>query len=567
MRADKLRVSGSSRSGAVRERYGTGRRARILLAWLLPWASLPAAGTASAQGTAEPQTPGESTVVESVAQTLPRAPVVLAGDTLFYVVGHLGPFTAEQRAASTRARLYEATRDGTLRVTPLTVEVVDGRADVRLGETVLTTVTAVEAAVLGLEPVEVARGRAEVMRGALDRRALTTNVRAVLLGLLYTALATAALVLALRVMNHVFPRAQRLVRVWQRTRIRSLRVQNLEVISAERITRLLGGVVSLVRLVLTLLATYVYLLLVFSFFPWTRGVASRLTEYAVDPVVAGVYAFVAYVPHLFYIVVIVVATKYLLKVIHLVFDGIGSGAITLSGFYSDWAETTYKIVRVVVIVMAVILIWPHLPASDRPEFRGVAAFLGLLLSLGSASAVANVIGGVVMVYMRPFQIGDRVKIADTVGDIVEKTLLVTRIRTAKNVDVTVPNSMVLGSHIVNYSSTAREGGLVLHTTVTLGYDVPWRRVHETLITAALATPRIMPRPRPFVLQTALNDYNVSYELNAYTDAPNSMARTYSDLHQNIQDECAAAAIEILSPLYAATRDGSASTIPHDSPSA
>jgi small-conductance mechanosensitive channel len=175
--------------------------------------------------------------------------------------------------------------------------------------------------------------------------------------------------------------------------------------------------------------------------------------------------------------------------------------------------------------------------------------------------VANVVGGVVMVYMRPFQIGDRVKIADTVGDVVEKTLLVTRIRTPKNVEVTIPNSMVLGSHLVNYSTTARTGGLILHTTITLGYDLPWRRVHDVLIEAALATDGILPEPRPFVLQTALNDFHVSYELNAYTDRPGGMARTYSELHQNVQDACAAAGIEILSPLYAATRDGSASTIP------
>ena len=214
-----------------------------------------------------------------------------------------------------------------------------------------------------------------------------------------------------------------------------------------------------------------------------------------------------------------------------------------------------------VIALALILVWPHLPSSDRPEFRGVAAFLGLLLSLGAASAVSNVIGGVVMTYMRPFQIGDRVKIADTMGDIVGKTLLVTRVRTTKNVEITIPNSMVLGSHIINYSTTAQEGGLILHTTVTIGYDVPWRQVHELLIGSALKCERILPEPRPFVLQTALNDFSVAYELNAYTNEPNSMARIYSELHENIQDEFAAAGVEIMSPVYEAHRDGNAAAIP------
>jgi small-conductance mechanosensitive channel len=505
--------------------------------------------------------PGSTVVAQPAAQPASGAPVVLNGDTLFFIHSPLGPFTAAQRAQSTRERLLELARNPFSRLEPLTVVEAEGRSDVMMGDAILTSVTALDASIVGLSRQEVAQARAEAIGRALERTAFTTNIRAVLLGLLYTGLATAALLIVLRLLNHVFPRLQRLVHVWRRRRVRSLRVQNLEVISAARIQRVLGGLVSLARLVLTLLVAYLYLLLVFSFFPWTQGVASRLVQYALDPVVAVVQAFIGYVPSLFSIVVIVITTHYVLKLVRLVFEGIGSGAITFAGFYPDWAETTYKIVRLVALALALILIWPHLPASDRPEFRGVAAFLGLLLSLGSASAVANVIGGVVMVYMRPFQIGDRVKIADTVGDIAEKTLLVTRVRTAKNVEVTIPNSMVLGSHIINYSATARGGGLVLHTTITLGYELPWRKVHEVLIAAARGTPGVLQEPGPFVLQTALNDHHVSYEINAYTDQPNSMAATYSLLHERIQDECAAAGIEILSPLYAATRDGSASTIP------
>jgi small-conductance mechanosensitive channel len=522
-----------------------------------------------AQAAAQEAGPGSDTTVsadtaarQEIARAAPE-PVVLGGDTLFFIQTPLGPFTAAERAAATRERLVELARNPFARLSaPLVLE-VDGRSDVVMGDIVLTTVTDADAAATGLRREEVARARAEAIARALERTAFNTNLRALLAGTLYTVLATAALLLLLRVLNHVFPRLQRLVRVWQRRRIRSLSVQRLELISAARIARVLGGLVTLIRLILTLFVLYIYLLLVFSFFPWTRGVATRLVQYAVEPVVAVLQAFVGFIPHLFYIVVIIITTYYLLKVVRLIFDGIASGAITLSGFYADWADTTYKILRFVAIALAVILIWPHLPSSDRPEFRGVAAFVGLLLSLGSASAVANVIGGVVMVYMRPFQIGDRVKIADTTGDIVEKTLLVTRIRTPKNVDVTIPNSMVLGSHIINYSSTAREHGLVLHTTITLGYDLPWRKVHEVLIDAACATPGILAEPRPFVLQNALNDFHVAYELNAYTDRPNSMAVTYSALHASIQDHCAAADIEILSPAYAALRDGNDIAIPSE----
>jgi small-conductance mechanosensitive channel len=533
------------------------RRAAWSAVWLVAGCPLVAHAAWRAQPD-QPQQPAAGAVAQDTAPAAARvepAPVVLNRDTIFVIHVPLGPFTAAQRAEATRERLLDLARNPFARLTaPLVVE-SEGRSDVMMGEQVLTTVTDADAAVLGLTREEVAQARAEAIGRALERTAFTTNLRALFAGLLYLLVATLVLVFVLRVLNQLFPRLQRLVRVWQRSRIQALRVQRLELISAERIGRVIGGLITLVRLVATLIVLYVYLLLAFSFFPWTRGVASRLVQYAVEPVVAVLQAFVAYVPHMFYIVVILIATYYALKLIRLIFDGIAGGAITVSGFYADWAETTYKIVRVIAVALALILIWPHLPNSDSPQFRGVAAFLGLLLSLGSASAVANVIGGVVMVYMRPFQIGDRVKIADTTGDIVEKTLLVTRIRTPKNVDVTIPNSMVLSSHIINYSSTARHGGLVLHTTITLGYDVPWRKVHEVLIAAADATSGILSEPRPFVLQTALNDFHVSYELNAYTDAPNGMARTYSALHQSIQDACNAAGIEILSPAHAALRDG------------
>jgi small-conductance mechanosensitive channel len=251
------------------------------------------------------------------------------------------------------------------------------------------------------------------------------------------------------------------------------------------------------------------------------------------------------------------------RFIHFIFMGLERGAIRIEGFYREWADPTYKIVRFFVIAFGSIMIWPYLPGSGSAAFQGVSVFLGVLISFGAASAVSNVAAGVMMTYMRPFLIGDRVRIADTMGDVTKRTLLITKVRTINNVDVTIPKSMVLSSHIVNYSSSAAHHGLIIHTTVTIGYDVPWRNVHEALIAAARATEGVVAEPAPFVLQTALNDYNVAYELNAYTDRPAEMAALYSLLHQNMQDKCNEAGIEILSPLYASVRDGSHSTIPED----
>jgi small-conductance mechanosensitive channel len=306
---------------------------------------------------------------------------------------------------------------------------------------------------------------------------------------------------------------------------------------------------------------FAYGLLVFSFFPPTRVLARQILAMAWEPTRVALLAVVGYLPNLFYIAVIGLLTYYILRVVHLVFDALEGGAIRIPGFFPEWAQPTFKIIRVLALAFSVVLIFPYLPASRSGAFKGVAAFLGLLVTFGSAGAVSNVVGGVVMIYMRPFKVGDRVKISDTVGDVVERGMLITRLRTPKNVEITIPNSMVLGSHIVNYSATAAESGIILHTAVTIGYDAPWRDVHEAMKEAARRTEGVLAEPAPFVLQTALGDYAVTYELNAYTQEPAKMLALYSALHENLQDCLAEAGIEILSPHYQALRDGNASTIP------
>lgn len=210
-----------------------------------------------------------------------------------------------------------------------------------------------------------------------------------------------------------------------------------------------------------------------------------------------------------------------------------------------------------------IVIFPLLPGSDSEVFRGVSVFLGILFTFSSSGSLSNIFAGLVLTYMRAFKIGDRVKIGDSVGDIVEKTLLVTRVRTIKNEDITIPNSTVLNSHTINYSTAAGEVGLIVHTTVTIGYDVPWKHVHELLVNAASDTVYIINNPKPFVLQTSLNDFYVSYQVNAYTKEPSKQAEIYSSLHQNIQDKFNEAGVEIMSPHYKALRDGNQATIPAD----
>jgi small-conductance mechanosensitive channel len=347
------------------------------------------------------------------------------------------------------------------------------------------------------------------------------------------------------------------------SKLRGLRFQKLQILSVEQETGLLRVLTKYARYLVDLVLILVYLTGVFSVFPQTRAVVVRILQSVLQVLGAGWQNFVSYLPNLVNLAVIAAVTYYSLRVLRFMFNEVGKATISFPGFHPEWAIPTFQLVRVAAIALALVIAFPYLPGSSSPAFQGVSIFIGALLSLGSTSIVANIVSGVVLTYTRAFRVGDRVKIADTVGDVTEKALLVTRVRTIKNVEVTIPNSLVLQSHIINYSGMAEAQGLILHLTVTLGYDIPWRKVHEALIDASKRTEGILAHPPPFVFQLALDDSWVQYELNAYTDKANEMHIIYSDLHQSVQDSCHEAGIEILSPRFSALRDGNRSTVPAD----
>jgi len=317
--------------------------------------------------------------------------------------------------------------------------------------------------------------------------------------------------------------------------------------------------VSRFTVILFLLLTY--LPFMFSFFPWTEDIVTLFYGYISKPIKFVVFGFIDFLPNLIFITVIIFITRYVIRVQRDIVEDIEAERFIIQGFPKDWAATTQKIISLLIWAFALVLIYPHLPGSTSPAFRGVSIFIGALISFGSTTAVANIVAGIVITYMRPYQIGDRVKIQDTIGDVVEKTLLVTRIRTIKNEDVTIPNANIINNHLVNYSAHVKKEGLVLHTSVTIGYDVPWEKVEKLLIQAAEKSLHVEKEPAPFVLQTSLDDNYVAYELNAYSKEAKKMALIYSDMHRNIQDVFNEAGVEILSPQYMAARDGSLTTVP------
>ncbi len=379
---------------------------------------------------------------------------------------------------------------------------------------------------------------------------------------MFAVLSTIALISFLVLLQRFISRFLIKIKAARQADALDLRIQNFQLLGSDATGYLLSGIVKILRLLLILVSFYLYTPFVLSQFPATRAIGRSIFNNIAYRINQLVTAFVQSLPNLAIVAIIAFLTYYIVQFAKLIITELGQDN-AYPWFYAEWIQPTNRLATILIVAIACIVAAPYLPGFNSPAFQSISLFLGALFTLGSSSAIANAIAGVILIYTRAFRIGDIIRIEDTTGEVIEKSLFVTRILTFKKEVITIPNSSVLNSNVINFNAISREANtyLLLHTTITLGYELPWRKVHEVLIQAAKATSGILSEPGPFVLQTGLNDFNVSYELNAYSDHPQLMPKIYSQLHQNIQDYCNQAGIEILSPAYSSIRDGNHSTIP------
>lgn len=481
----------------------------------------------------------------------PPSNVVLGDEVVFPVTTNLGQFSAADRALVTSQRLTQLAHDAGSKLDSIRTVDRGGSTDVVAGDMLLMTVTDQDTFFdsLGRTRQALAAAHAQAIRDAIRRQDAEFSVASLSVGALKAGAAALVLLCILLGLRFAFPSIYRGIHGRRGTHIRTIRIQSVEVLSEERITEILVLCARLLRFALSLLLFYFFIPLVFSFFAPTRRFGHTLIEYVLSPLHRGWSGLVAYLPSLLVVMIVFFFTFQALRLTRFVFKEVERGTIVWPGFYAEWAMPTSRIVDLLLVALGVVIAFPYLPGSDSAAFKGVSIFLGVLLSLGSSTAVANVVAGVLLTYTRAFRLGDRVQIADTVGDVIEKTLLATHIRTTKNVNVTVPNGLVLASQITNYSRSTTDKPLILATRMTVGYDVSWRKVHELLIGAAEATMGVLATPKPFVLQTSLDDFSVSYQINAYTSFPQRMEAMYSELNQHILDRFHGAGIEIVAPQY------------------
>ena len=512
---------------------------------------LAAAGVLASPRPATPEPPDRPAAVQE--SSFRTAPVTIDGTVLFPVRG-LQAFPAQERADIIGKLVEEIARDDSIRADAIATVESDVSTDIVAGGKVIMSVFDSDARPEGVRRQVLARIYAGKVREAAEQYRQDRTPRAIGLAILWSVMATAALLASLLLIRGLFRRLQeRVIEQKIVARIGSIRIQSFVIVRPEQIKALLSGAARTARLVIILVLCYTYAQLVLSFFPWTRPLAGHLLEFLLVPLTTMGRGIVSHVPNLIFLAVLLFVGRYLIKLMRLFFDGVERGAIAFAGFYPEWARPTYKIARFLVIAFMAVVAFPYIPGSDSPAFKGVSIFLGVIVSLGSSSVISNILAGLTMTYRRAFRVGDRVRIGDTLGDVTEMRLLVTHLRSIKNEEIVIPNSVIFNSHVVNFSTLAREHGLILHTSVTIGYNTPWRQIHALLLQAAARTPGLLSTRRPFVRQTSLDDFYVSYELNAYTDSPQLMTQIYSDLHQNIQDAFNEYGVQIMSPHYVSDR--------------
>jgi small-conductance mechanosensitive channel len=501
-------------------------------------------------------------------------PVVLDGNELFRVKqGIPGVVSAEERARVINDRLIQVARDNSISPEAIQIEEQQGGSVILAGDKILFTVRESDR-LEDQSRQETAEKSVQIMQSAVAQFRRDYSTQQIARGILFAVLSTIVLIGFLVLLQRLISRLLIEIKAARRADTLDLRVQNFQILGSNATSYLLTGLAGLMRLVLVLMSFYLYIPFLLSQFPATRAIGTSILNDIATRISQAATAFVQYLPNLAMILLIALFTHYLIQFAKLVIIELGRDD-AYPWFYQEWIQPTNRLAMILLIAIACIVSAPYLPGFNSPAFQGISLFLGALFTLGSSSAVANAIAGIILIYTRAFRIGDIIQIGETTGEVVEKSLFVTRLLTFKREVITIPNASVLNSNVVNFNAVSRFNALphaasyelsnclVLHTTVTLGYDVPWRKIHEVLIQAAEATAGIVTKPHPFVLQTALNDFNVSYELNAYTNHPEIMPQTYSKLHQNIQDYCNQAGIEILSPAYSSIRDGNHSTIPSD----
>lgn len=474
--------------------------------------------------------------------------VTLDGVVLLRVRG-IAPDPARARALRIRQQVMRIADNKSISVDDGRLVEGDDRISVMFGDMLAVTLFEADAKLENVHLEVLAEATLLRVREAIsvyrDARSAEPLVRSTVILVGITILAALVLFLILKCFSWLAHFLDNKVKV----KMEEIDKASHRVLDTEQIGSWSASLMRGLRFVAIVAVVLTWLSVALGIYPWTRPFASSVFRVVLDPLRAIGTGIVGAIPDLIFLVVLIFVVRFILRVAKTFFDRVNRGWIRLSDFDREWAIPTYRIVRVLIIAFAIVVAYPYIPGSSSDAFKGVSLFLGVIFSIGSSSFIANIIAGYSLTYRRAFRSGDRVRIGDLVGDVIETRVLSTRLKSAKNEEINIPNLEVLSSHVINYSSLQREHGLILHTQIGIGYDVPWRQVEAMLCIAAERTDGLSDDPAPFVLQISLGDFACVYELNAYCSDASRMARLYNSLHANIQDVFSEHGVQIMSPTY------------------
>ena len=520
----------------------TSRRIRLLVVLVALWATSPIFGQ-SVHGL----TPADGASAEADSDTQ-QATVIIDGEPLFIVRG-VSAYPAARRAREIAGRIRSVAANKAIATSSITLEDQHGATWILAGGSRLMAVTDEDASLESVNRRLMAQVYSAKIAEAIDAYRKDRGPAVLLQHGLFAFGATVVLIGAVSLVRRIVRRLQDGVERKYRGRIHDLTILNFPIVKAEHVWQLFSGLLRFAAAIVVLVMAAFYLRYTLRLFPWTRGTATRLFAIAIDPLRQMVLSLAWIVPDVVFLVILFVVTRYVLKLVRLFFDSVATGRVKVQHFDAEWALPTYRLVRVLIMTFALVVAYPYIPGSGTDAFKGISVFIGVVFSLGSSSLIGNLIAGYSMTYRRAFKLGDRVKIGEHAGEVVELRLLATHLRTLKNEEVIIPNATSMSSEVVNFSTMARTRGLILHTTVGVGYETPWRQVEAMLLEAASRTPGLLPDHPPFVLQLALATFNVVYEINVYCNTPERMRLLYSELHRNILDVFNEYGVQIMTPAY------------------
>ena len=491
--------------------------------------------------------------IEKLRNKMRGRPIVFEKDTLYYLYTSYGPYDIDTRVKYVEEKLKELYNDPYFVADSIKIKPAGDYLSVMYNDKTITGISMVDALWENSSQTELAQRYANIIKNTIVKYKEQNSLKSVLIRLAELLLVLFIAFILVWAINRLFDFLKKITLNSEHRFLTSIRIRNYDFIKKPGIVKALVKLLAILRIVFLLFLLITIIPLIFDIFPSTQYLSKIIVQWISEPIKNVGIAIIGYLPHLFYIVIIAVITRYVLKILRFFALEIERGILKIKGFHPEWAHTTYVLARMMLWVLALVIMFPHLPGSDSDAFKGISVFLGVLISLGSSSAISNAIAGIVISYMRPFQVGDWIKSGEIIGAVIEKNALVTRLKTINNEDITIPNSAILSGATMNFTSIGKEIGLALNVQVKVRYDYSDNLVEELLIEAALKTNGISPKPHPYIFQISLSELNAVYELNAYTFHPENMYFIKSDLTKNIQSTFRQANIEIFSTQYVEIR--------------